>query len=787
MYVVAKGAYDKADLTNSNTIVLINNNANVLSKLDKINTSSNINLTDDELTYLKALISTGAATLGKVDTEALSNKLNKYICAEDLESIISITPNSNATIKTFHTNEYVRISSHYFHPNDLLIYNDNNWGYYEIHMFGVSSDNVEINKQPRFWFYKKNVLKTQEKETISQIISDVLFTNTYRFVSQERTSLINLVEGGELDDYLFNLSADDCSKLIDKIIMNNDIINQKYKTYLITKLKKEELAEGEDLTSEEVEELKKQIQLSKNTLGVSFGQNEIRELTDEILEELIEDFKILDNHIEQKVEKDQIYYELNNEMILDPADRAIYMNLNRLIGYLRQAKNLEIIFHYKNRRLNSSFLQDTISDWNQNDSESSSYIAHRPIYKTNSGAITWDDPWFYNWLVSLIENKILNAYLKIKDLMDKIDQMEKDIEDLKKQIQNIIDQNQKYYLQRLNSLIVSQPTQPVLTETFFPKLWICNDEKSGYGVIYWRTGGENAEGVFDAKVAVKWMPISTVWTPEPAETPVEPTPDEPETPTTTAKYTQLEYLTTAPGRYIDTGVLPTEKLSMYYTVSASSTYGTGSSDLIYLFGRDYTHRESGNSRATCRFSLAMGKKSINTPITYWGNRKIYDKSIKNFSFLDKHTFEYQPNEWFVIDGDIPLDHNAAINHLLNKVFQAPSVASKKYFDKYTIHLNGFNKDGTNENSGILNIYACQFYEDSKLTYDFVPVIDNETKKVGLYDKVNEKFYGNAGTDGSNFDAGPMTETTFTPKNNSSTGGTDEDIDPSFTGGGGTNK
>lgn len=382
-------------------------------------------------------------------------------------------------------------------------------------MYGINEDNIEVNKTPRFWFYKQNILKTKEKAVISQIISDTLFTNNYRFTAQERKLLISYLDGSTSIDDAFLNENNARIKLIDKIILNNDIINQKYKSFLISSLKGETIPEEELLTDVETEELIKQITISKNILGTTLGKNEMKELTDEIFDQLIEEFNVLgQNSIEEKIEKDRTYYEINNEIILDPEDRAIYMNLARLIGYLKQVKNIEIIFHYKNRRLNAEFLQDTISDWNQNDPESTQYIAHRPIYKTDKGQITWDDPWFYNWLVALIELKLAEAYAKIKELEDKIKALENEIAKLKEEIAKIIDQNQNYYLQRLRNLIVSQPSKPILTETFMPKLWICTDNHSGYGVIYWRDGGENLEGKFDSSIAVSWLPISTVWTPE---------------------------------------------------------------------------------------------------------------------------------------------------------------------------------------------------------------------------------------------------------------------------------
>lgn len=169
--------------------------------------------------------------------------------------------------------------------------------------------------------------------------------------------LISYLDGSTSIDDAFLNENNARIKLIDKIILNNDIINQKYKSFLISSLKGETIPEEELLTDVETEELIKQITISKNILGTTLGKNEMKELTDEIFDQLIEEFNVLgQNSIEEKIEKDRTYYEINNEIILDPEDRAIYMNLARLIGYLKQVKNIEIIFHYKNRRLNAEFL-----------------------------------------------------------------------------------------------------------------------------------------------------------------------------------------------------------------------------------------------------------------------------------------------------------------------------------------------------------------------------------------------------------------------------------------------
>jgi hypothetical protein len=138
------------------------------------------------------------------------------------------------------------------------------------------------------------------------------------------------------------------------------------------------------------------------------------------------------------------------------------MRLDSLKGYLKQTKNLEIIFHYKNRSFNSAYLSELIGDWNENDPENPGYIAHRFIYQDNQGRVAYDPTsWFYRWLVDLISNKI-NAWFE-KELKERIEKIEKDIEDLNKRcddLQNQINEinfnNQNSYIfNRLKNLIVS--------------------------------------------------------------------------------------------------------------------------------------------------------------------------------------------------------------------------------------------------------------------------------------------------------------------------------------------
>lgn len=51
------------------------------------------------------------------------------------------------------------------------------------------------------------------------------------------------------------------------------------------------------------------------------------------------------------------------------------------------------------------------------------------------------------------------------------------------------------------------------------------------------------------------------------------------------------------------------------------------------------------------------------------------------------------------------------------------------------------------------IYSISIYADDDLKYNLVPCYENTTKKVGLYDNIGKRFYGNNGT-GIDFKVGP---------------------------------
>ena len=138
-YIVSAGEYDINDYTNPNTAVFMaeGGKASITAKVKDLNSAYNLKntngeFTSDEITYLTNLIATGEKVEDKDDAFRgnIVRKIAALQCAEDITVINEIIPNENAQIKIFKGENYVKISNHYFHPNYLLIYNDNNWGFY---------------------------------------------------------------------------------------------------------------------------------------------------------------------------------------------------------------------------------------------------------------------------------------------------------------------------------------------------------------------------------------------------------------------------------------------------------------------------------------------------------------------------------------------------------------------------------------------------------------------------------------------------------------------------------
>ena len=181
-------------------------------------------------------------------------------------------------------------------------------------------------------------------------------------------------------------------------------------------------------------------------------------------------------------------------------------------------------------------------------------------------------------------------------------------------------------------------------------------------------------------------------------------------------YTQVEYIesTNNGGQYIDTGVNADKKLRVVFdgAILNQGAFGT-----IYdNGGGSYVRYHLQATSTVFRFySYTTGQDLI----TVDTNRHLFDMDV--------------PNGKTYVDGT-----------LYNK--------SVSTFDT-TLNFWLFKRNSNTaslQSSNVAKLYFCQIYYNGALVRNFVPCINNSTGKAGLYDLVNNIFYGNSGTGDFNY-------------------------------------
>lgn len=184
-------------------------------------------------------------------------------------------------------------------------------------------------------------------------------------------------------------------------------------------------------------------------------------------------------------------------------------------------------------------------------------------------------------------------------------------------------------------------------------------------------------------------------------------------------YTEVQYIQSTGTQWINTGFKPNQNTRAALTVDAKP-----STAAAWLFGA-----RNGNTDRT------FGLLSFNSQY-----RSDYNNSTEEYSTVT-------PSGKFTVDKDKNVTKfNGTIGVTAKSgVFQCT----------YPMFLFANNNAGTAAGFGSFKLCVCQLYDNGNLIRDFVPCID-PTGAVGLYDQVEGKFYGNAGT--GVFLAGPLRAT-----------------------------
>lgn len=93
-------------------------------------------------------------------------------------------------------------------------------------------------------------------------------------------------------------------------------------------------------------------------------------------------------------------------------------------------------------------------------------------------------------------------------------------------------------------------------------------------------------------------------------------------------------------------------------------------------------------------------------------------------------------------GRISIDFNRNVFSIDDTVLATFNQAT--FTSTNTLYLFAWNNGGNVANNASMTLYSCQIYDNGTLVRDFVPCI-NPSNAVGLYDLVNDQFYGNSGT------------------------------------------
>ena len=187
-------------------------------------------------------------------------------------------------------------------------------------------------------------------------------------------------------------------------------------------------------------------------------------------------------------------------------------------------------------------------------------------------------------------------------------------------------------------------------------------------------------------------------------------------------YTQLEYIESSGTQYIDTGFKPnnntravvdfefTKTTTNYQGVIASRTSASGSDRFCFWLAPNNVFRSD----------LASGNISFEAKNQVVGVRFVLDKN-KNVCTMS--------------------DGTSVTN------------TSGTFTSSYSLYLFGGNTKGTVGEYANMKLYSCQIYDNDVLVRDYVPCLYEG--EIGLWDKVEKKFYGNSGT--GSFTAGNKIE------------------------------
>lgn len=182
-------------------------------------------------------------------------------------------------------------------------------------------------------------------------------------------------------------------------------------------------------------------------------------------------------------------------------------------------------------------------------------------------------------------------------------------------------------------------------------------------------------------------------------------------------YTELEYIASTGTQYIDTGFKPNQDTRVVMDVWMTEENTLAAND---FFGA----RTSASSKA-----FAVQRNTSTDKFQHF-----YNNGYDDLSFGD-HTIR----QIIEMNKNV-LSINETTHERTYSSFQCD----------YSLYLFAVNNAGVAQFFSNIKVFSCKIYDNDVLIRDYIPCI-NPSGVIGLYDKINKTFYGNAGT--GNFIAG----------------------------------
>lgn len=175
-------------------------------------------------------------------------------------------------------------------------------------------------------------------------------------------------------------------------------------------------------------------------------------------------------------------------------------------------------------------------------------------------------------------------------------------------------------------------------------------------------------------------------------------------------YKQLEYIQSSGTQYVDTNVKPTQAFLLDISIQTLQTTSGG------IAASDQTWGTNGFG-VWCN-AAAFGSQT-KPSLSLYNDAPIVIKLSQSGLFLNGSSIWTVNSETFTVPANM--------------------------------YLFALNRNGVISEKLTGKLYSCKLYDNATLIRDFIPC-KNDAGAIGLYDLVNSKFYGNAGTGA--FIAGP---------------------------------